>query len=261
MTAKNQTFCRNTYNVTGLCTQRSCPLANSRYATVMEKEGKLYLYMKTVERAHLPNKLWERVLLDKNYAKSLKQLDNELIYWPSHLIHKCKVRLTKLTQMLIRMRKLRKTPQRKLVTIKSKEEKQHKIREKKALIAAKLDTNIEKELVARLNSEVYPSHLVEIERPSKVKKQTTPVVAKEKKNKEPLRELVYEEFIEEESDMEDLGIEMEIEQELDNDFYEQLLEKQLTAASKKLGAKKRGRAERDTGHGEGSKKTKSKINF
>lgn len=52
-----------------MCNRQSCPLANSQYATVLQKKGKLFLYMKTVERSHLPSKMWEKVELDKNYAK------------------------------------------------------------------------------------------------------------------------------------------------------------------------------------------------
>ena len=108
--AQERTFCSNPYSVTGLCLRSACPLANSRYATIREEDGVCYLFIKTAERAHTPKNLWEKIRLPDNYSKALEIVSQQLEHFPKYLEHRNKQRLTKIHQMLIRMRKLKLKP-------------------------------------------------------------------------------------------------------------------------------------------------------
>ncbi|CEG00958.1 Mak16 protein [Ostreococcus tauri] len=157
VTTDSSNFCKNGFNLTGLCNRSSCPLANSQYATVLEENGELSLYTKTVERSHTPAKLWERTRLSVKYDEALEQISRSLNLWPKFLVHKSKQRLTKLTQLLIRSRKLNKVARQKVETIPAGHAQRDARAERKAQIAARLDTSVEKALLERLKSGVYES--------------------------------------------------------------------------------------------------------
>ena len=127
----------------------------------------MYLYMKTVERAHMPSKWWERIRLSSNYAKALEQLDERLIYWPKFLVHKCKQRLTRLTQVAIRMKKLAKEDERLgeavVAKLAPKIRRREEARERKAESAAKIERAIERELIERLRSGAYGDRPLNVE--------------------------------------------------------------------------------------------------
>lgn len=203
------TFCRNEHNVTGLCNRQSCPLANSRYATIRSDPatGRLYLYIKTVERAHLPNKWWEKIRLSSNYTKALQQVDERLIYWPKFLLHKCKQRLTRLTQVRVRAQRLAKEEERlgeKLVPrLAPKVRRREETRERKAESAAKIERAIERELVERLRSGAYG------DKPLNVEEGIWRKVMRSLEKNEGVRDEDLDEGVEDEED----GVEYEYERE------------------------------------------------
>lgn len=129
--------------------------------------GAMYLYMKTVERAHMPNKWWERIRLSSNYGKALEQLDERLAYWPKFLIHKSKQRLTRLTQVAIRMKRIAKEEERlgerTVPKLAPKIRRREETRERKAASAAKVERAIERELIERLRSGAYGDRPLNVE--------------------------------------------------------------------------------------------------
>ncbi|KAK7198740.1 mak-16-like RNA binding protein [Novymonas esmeraldas] len=150
-------FCRNPYNVTGLCQRGVCPLSNAQYATVIEHEDELYLYVKTAERAHLPRRQWEKVKLDVSFPKALAQIDEELQWWDQKLVIKVKARLLRLKQYLMRKRKMLMEPQDEYVSVNKRQEDKLLRREEKAEAAARIEVEIEKELLDRLRKGTYDS--------------------------------------------------------------------------------------------------------
>ncbi|KAF6165280.1 hypothetical protein GIB67_042696 [Kingdonia uniflora] len=105
-------LCRNPYNVTGKCNRKSCPLANSRYATIKKDDAitiqlgsiinsfrNLLFVYKNYRKGSYANKIMGRVKLPGNYEKALVIINKHLMYWPKFSLLKTKQRLMNMTQM------------------------------------------------------------------------------------------------------------------------------------------------------------------
>lgn len=150
-----QNFCLNRYSITGVCERSLCPLANSQYATVLDVDGHVVLHMKVIERAHLPAEQWELIELSQDYKVAVKQLHRHLKYWPLHIRDNCRLRLKKIKEMHHRMHLLEQAINPRMTNVLKKVERREMKREAKALAAAQLEKNLQKELLAMLKEKKY----------------------------------------------------------------------------------------------------------
>merc|ERR1712093_158387 len=82
-------------------------------------------------------------------------VDKHMEHWPEHKVNRCKQRLTKIRQMLLRSRRLEMQTKAKMVPVKKKTERREMTRELKAEQAAQVDLAVEKELLNRLQQGMY----------------------------------------------------------------------------------------------------------
>lgn len=60
-----------------------------------------------VRRSVYPKRQWEKIKLSRNFQKAIQQINEQMLYWSGPLKSMCKQRFVRITQYLIRMRKLK----------------------------------------------------------------------------------------------------------------------------------------------------------
>lgn len=149
---KHEVLCKNKYNLTGICNEYSCPLANTEYATVILDGNKILLCIKSDNK-------WTETELSYDYLEALKTIDFLLSGFDKDTIDKCKNRLTKHFECLERWIELEKNPDTKLIVNKKKMNRREKIRALKALHTINFEKDIGDELMERLKSGIYGDEL------------------------------------------------------------------------------------------------------
>nr|CDS33397.1 maintenance of killer 16 (mak16) protein [Hymenolepis microstoma] len=209
---KTGKFCRNEDNVTGLCNRHSCPLSNSQYATIKEKDGIIYLYVRATERVPYPSKQWERIKLKKNEEQAIQQINDHMRYWDRWIRTRVKLRYIRTRDYLKRMRRLALARKKKIETINKKSERRELRREEKALRVAKLSRTVENELLERLRAATSSKEIYNIDQSAFKKALETEELNEEVEEEdvsedEGEEEVVYTSGSElEETDIEDLEV-------------------------------------------------------
>jgi len=136
------------------------------------------------------------------------------------MIAKCKARYVKLTQMLIRMRRIELAPQMDLVRYHKKTERREAARAQKAEAVAMIDQTIKKELFSRLLKGTYPTEMIDLDKGVKelVEKHLKGTLPTEEEQREQERE----KELEMEQDIDDMHteyVEGDFESDADDDDY------------------------------------------
>lgn len=198
LASKTITLCKNPNSVTNICEQESCPLANSKYATVREKNDKLYLYIKEPERLRTPKLTYEIIELSNDYQQAILEIDKHLEFFSELLKHKCKQRLTKLYQYLER----KKEPKVQYSVLKKKFERKEKINAEKLKKKMNIMKEVEEEIMERMMQGMYGEEIKDVMKARKEKNSEKILENKKEKKNEKIK---YVAFFEESAETNDFG--------------------------------------------------------
>mmetsp|Transcript_11548 Transcript_11548/g.22178 ORF Transcript_11548/g.22178 Transcript_11548/m.22178 type:complete len:206 (-) Transcript_11548:539-1156(-) len=99
----NDKFCYSKINTSFLCKKFLCPLINENYAALVEDNGNIYLWIKSLSKNNANNYLWNKYKLSANFLVAKEQIEIILYKWPSYFFYFLKIRLRILFHYLIKI--------------------------------------------------------------------------------------------------------------------------------------------------------------